>query len=132
MLSRQHMLQYAAEFLSRSTKYPESFVCFLEQCENTCLRGELMADVPTAEITHLEQLAATLQRRLRILETQAAGYGALAIPVHIVLQLEETRREYTRTMADLRRLRPRVVYERAPYLGLLTFQESDTDHFFGR
>src|SRR6185295_8431626 len=84
------------------------------------------------EIVHLEQLAATLQRRLRILETQAAGYGALAIPVHIVFQLEETRRELAQTSADLRRLRPSAVDERAPYLGLLTFQEADTDHFFGR
>ena len=35
--------------------------------------------------------------------------------------------------ADLRRLRPGpVTDESAPYLGLLTFQEPDADHFFGR
>jgi hypothetical protein len=44
------------------------------------------------EIAHLEQLAATLRRRLRVLEAQAALYGALAVPPHIVLEQEDTAR----------------------------------------
>ena len=91
-----------------------------------------MADVSAEDIAHLEQLAATLQRRLRVLETQAAGFGALNVPPHIVLNLEDTQRELTRTLADLRRVRPGPAAEQSPYLGLLTFQETNADLFFGR
>src|SRR5689334_15579450 len=84
------------------------------------------------EIAHLEQLAATLRRRLRVLEAQAALYGALAVPPHIVLEQEDTARQLAQALAELRRLRPGLVAEAAPYLGLLTFQEADAERFFGR
>jgi hypothetical protein len=90
-----------------------------------------MADV-SDEIAHLEQLAATLRRRLRVLETQRALYGERDVPTHIVLELEDTRRELVRIEADLRRLRPGLADARPPYLGLLTFQEANADLFFGR
>src|SRR5215213_4283524 len=90
-----------------------------------------MADV-SEDIVHLEQLAATLRRRLRVLETQHSRYNGRDVPPHLVLEIEDTRRELTRIETDLRRLRPVPVDARPPYLGLATFQESNADVFFGR
>ena len=91
-----------------------------------------MADVPAEEIALIEARIAVLTRRLRLRETQIAAYGHLDVPPHIVLDKEEAERELALARAELRRLRPEVVSQRAPYLGLLTFQEADADRFFGR
>jgi WD40 repeat protein len=84
------------------------------------------------EIAHLDQLITTLRRRQRLLETQRAGYGQLAAPAHITLELEDIARELPRHEAELRRLRPTAPADANPYLGLLTFQEADAARFFGR
>ncbi len=42
------------------------------------------------------------QRSLEVLETQAAGYSALTIPTHLVLELEEKRKEIARLEAQAR------------------------------
>src|SRR5262245_40008646 len=47
------------------------------------------------ECQHLEMLLGTHQRRLRILEQQAAGYGALAVPTHVVIELEDLKEKIT-------------------------------------
>lgn len=91
-----------------------------------------MADVPAEEIALIEARIAVLTRRLRLRETQIAAYGRLDVPPHIVLDKEEAERELALARAELRRLRPEIVSQRAPYLGLLTFQETDADRFFGR
>jgi hypothetical protein len=91
-----------------------------------------MSDATADDILHLEQLALALRRRQRVLESQTVAYGSLAVPAHLVLELEDVRRELARTLADLRRLHPDRSGGRAPYVGLLTFQEADTDRFFGR
>ena len=91
-----------------------------------------MSDGIADDILHLEQLAFTLRRRQRVLETQTISYGTLAVPAHLVLELEDVRRDLARILADLRRLHPGRSGNQAPYVGLLTFQETDTDRFFGR
>jgi hypothetical protein len=90
------------------------------------------SDASTENIIHLESLIATLRRRQRILEDQRAHYGDGAVPPHIPLELQDIARDLARCRANLRRLRPGVVADRNPYLGLLTFQEHDADRFFGR
>src|SRR6266508_4249999 len=90
-----------------------------------------MANV-SDEIAHLEQLTVTLRRRIRALETQVAGYGPLAVPSHIVLELEDSAHQLKQVLADLDSRRNRQVSDRAPYLGLATFQETNSDLFFGR
>ena len=85
-----------------------------------------------AEMAHLEQLSNTLRRRLRVLETQRARYGDLAVPAHIVLELEDIARDLSKAQAELRRVRPAGFVTQEPYRGLLTFDESDAEHFFGR
>jgi hypothetical protein len=82
-----------------------------------------MADDTLEEIAHLEQIAMTLRRRLRVLDTQAAHYSPRDVSPHVVLEQEDIRRDLARTLAALRRLRPGPIDDRAPYLGLLTFQE---------
>ena len=82
-------------------------------------------------IDHLEELAATYRSRLRVLERQIAQYG-IAVPAHIALDHEEAERELARVLADLKRVRDHSADERSPYLGLSTFQERDSDLFFGR
>jgi hypothetical protein len=84
------------------------------------------------EITHLETLIVQLRRRRRVLDTQRARYDGGAVPSHILLEIEDLARDLMRYEADLRRLRPGQTDDRNPYLGLLTFQEEDADHFFGR
>jgi hypothetical protein len=89
-------------------------------------------DVSSEEIAHLESLIATLRRRLRLRETQIAGYGALDVPPYFVTDKEDVERELRQALADLHRLRPGLMIQRNPYLGFVTFQEEDTDRFFGR
>ncbi len=89
-------------------------------------------EVSPDDIAHLDQLVAILRRRQRLLETQRAGYGPLAVPPHIVLELEDIAQELPRHEAELRRLRPTPRSDANPYLGLMTFQESDAARFFGR
>jgi Novel STAND NTPase 1 len=91
-----------------------------------------VVDEQNEEIAHLEQIAATLRRRLQVLEAQAALYGALAVPAHILLEREDTERQLAQALAELRRVHPGLVAAAAPYCGLLTFQEADADRFFGR
>jgi hypothetical protein len=83
------------------------------------------------EIEQLEALAAAYRSRLRVLERQIAAYG-VAAPAHIILDKEQAERDLAQVQAELRRLRPAAPSERAPYLGLSTFQERDADLFFGR
>jgi hypothetical protein len=85
-----------------------------------------------SEIIHLEVLATMLQRRLRVLEIHAAGFGPLAIPAHLVLERENAQRQLVQIRADLFRLRPASTGSRMPYRGLFTFQEADAGVFFGR
>src|SRR5690348_15397595 len=89
-------------------------------------------DVSAEDISHLEALAITLRRRLRVIETQCAGYGPLAVPPHLVVEKEDTEQQLTGILARLDQLRARPTDSRNPYLGLLTFQEEDADRFFGR
>src|SRR6266487_2403256 len=89
-------------------------------------------DVSANDITHLEALAVTLRRRLRVIETQYAGYGSLAVPPHLVVEKEDAEEQLAQILARLERLRDRPTDSRNPYLGLLTFQEEDADRFFGR
>src|SRR5215213_10954102 len=84
------------------------------------------------EITRLEELAATLRRRQHVLNVQHAQYGEIAVPAHIVLELENIASELIRIQADLLRLRPNLVVDQSPYLGLQTFQEEDANRFYGR
>lgn len=86
----------------------------------------------TETIAHLEERVNILRRRQRVLETQRVGYGALAVPAHIELELEDIRAEIQKAEADLRRERPCPPQEANPYLGLLTFQAADAARFFGR
>jgi WD40 repeat protein len=90
-----------------------------------------MTSAAEDELTHREQLADVLQRRLRVLEIQRARFGNL-VPAAIVLELEDTEQQLARVQADLRRLRPTLADVHSPYLGLLTFQEDDSSYFFGR
>jgi WD40 repeat protein len=89
-------------------------------------------DTTAEQITHLEQIIDTLRRRQRVLEIQRAGYGPLAVPSHIELELQDITRDLSRNETELRRLRPNAPSDITPYLGLLTFQESDATRFFGR
>src|SRR4029079_4819360 len=91
-----------------------------------------MPDVPDEQSAHLQSLIDTRRRRQRVLELQRARFGEGTVPAHLVLELEDVRRELRQPLAELRRLRPGSVFERAPYLGLLTFQEHDAERFFGR
>jgi len=53
-----------------------------------------MADAPNSDqVAHLEELAAILQRRRRILEIQRARLGDL-LPAPIVLELEDTEQQF--------------------------------------
>jgi hypothetical protein len=63
-----------------------------------------MTDGLKNTIGHLEATATTLQRRLQILEEQAARYGEQAVPTHIVLELQDNRRDLARTQAELHRM----------------------------
>jgi len=83
-------------------------------------------------IKQLEAQADTLQRRLWTLEQQIAGYGSLAVPPHKVLEQAEAQRALDDIHDQLKQLREAPIASDAPYLGLLTFQEADADHFFGR
>src|SRR5262245_30190674 len=89
-------------------------------------------DSTAEQIAHLEQLITTLRRRRRVLETQRAGYGPLAVPPHIEVELEDIVRDLSCHEVELQRLRPGPLTDHSPYLGLLTFQEANTDLFFGR
>jgi hypothetical protein len=88
-------------------------------------------DTSAEEIAQLEQIVVTLRRRLGALELQRARQGEHT-PPHIILEIEDIKRELVQRWANLRRLRPGPTGERAPYLGLLTFREQDAERFFGR
>ena len=90
-----------------------------------------MTSTQLEDIAHLEQLVATLTHRLHIIERQIAEYG-LAVPPHMVLDKEQTRRELAQASGALRRARGNTLGEHAPYLGLATFHEHDAALFFGR
>ena len=90
-----------------------------------------MTSTQLEDVAHLEQLVSTLTHRLHIIERQIAEYG-LAVPPHIVLDKEQTRRELAQASGSLRRARGNTLGEPAPYLGLATFQEQDAALFFGR
>lgn len=64
--------------------------------------ADVVADVSAEDIAHLEELAVTLRRRLRFLETQCAAYGPLAIPAHIALEREDAERQLGQTLTELR------------------------------
>src|SRR4051812_23750422 len=91
-----------------------------------------MTEQAADQIAHLEMIITTLRRRKRVLDTQVAIYGKAATPAHLVLELEDLMRQLAHHEVELRRLRPGPFSMDAPYLGLLTFQEADTDRFFGR
>ena len=90
-----------------------------------------MTQSQPVEVEQLEELAATYHSKLRILDRQIAAFG-VQVPPYIVLDREQAARELAQIQAQLRRLRPGPAVERAPYLGLSTFQERDFDLFFGR
>jgi hypothetical protein len=54
-------------------------------------------------IAHLETLIAELRRRIRLRETQIAGYGALDVPPYVVADRENADRELKQRIADLHR-----------------------------
>jgi WD40 repeat protein len=83
------------------------------------------------ELLHLQELAAVLQRRRRILEVQRTRFGDL-VPASLVMELEDTERQLAQIHAEVRRLRPGPTDVHSPYLGLITFQEDDSSYFFGR
>jgi dipeptidyl aminopeptidase/acylaminoacyl peptidase len=91
-----------------------------------------MSSVLADEIAQIEQRIAVLTRRLRLRETQIAGYGHLDVPPHMVLDKEAAVQEVAQARAELFRLCPGLTDAPPPYLGLRTFQEADADRFFGR
>ena len=52
---------------------------------------EEAAQVPEPDITHLQQQYADHRRRLEILEGQAATFGDLYAPPHLVIDIENTK-----------------------------------------
>jgi WD40 repeat protein len=91
-----------------------------------------MSTVTSEDVVLASKLIAILTRRVQILRAQIAVYGTVAVPPHIVLDKEEAERDLARAHADLRRLRGDTPDSIAPYVGLATFQEQDTERFFGR
>src|SRR5262245_45734002 len=91
-----------------------------------------MAQNVDEQAVHLTRLTATLRRRQRVLEMQRAGYGPLAVPPHVILELEDVASQLVQVLADLRRISPDTPNEHNPYKGLATFQEQDSAFFFGR
>jgi WD40 repeat protein len=82
-------------------------------------------------IEHLKALAAAYSRRLRILDLQIAQFGIYA-PAMFVLERDQAAQDLAKVRAELQRLQPGATDERAPYMGLNTFNERDADLFFGR
>ena len=69
------------------------------------------------------------RRVLAVLEEQAAGFGALHVPAHLQLELEEKRREVANLEARLQRL---LAEAPCPYPGLLPFEVRHAPFYFGR
>jgi WD40 repeat protein len=92
-----------------------------------------ISGITTEEIAHLEELCGVLRRRLRLLDMQLAKIaGNPSASAQVMFEREECERQLASALAELRRLRPNLVSDRSPYLGLLTFQEANADLFFGR
>jgi len=92
-----------------------------------------VTDGAADEIAHLEELARIWRRRLRLLDVQLAKVaGNPSAVAQITFERDEADQQLTKALADLRRLRPGPLADRSPYLGLLTFQETHADLFFGR
>src|SRR6266545_6538921 len=91
----------------------------------------IMTDTSLEEIAHLKEVIAILTERLNEREKQLAFYGP-AVEPHIVLDKKRVQKELAKARADLRRAQQTRPDEHSPYLGLLTFQESDVYRFFGR
>jgi hypothetical protein len=90
-----------------------------------------MANESTDEIAHLEEVASILRRRLRILETQCVRFGSF-VPDYITQERDDVQRQLAQVQTNLRRLRPSPTDTLCPYVGLLTFDETDSAYFFGR
>jgi hypothetical protein len=99
---------------------------------NSARRRRTVAEFIGKQIAHLMLLASTLRRRQRILEMQCAGYGPLAVPAHVVLELQDVAQQLRQVLADLRRIHSDVPTDQNPYKGLATFHEQDGAFFFGR
>src|SRR5262249_29781626 len=85
------------------------------------------------QIEQLSQTIATITSNLLTLEEQIAVYGGEAVaPLHLLNQKRAAERDLARAQAALERLRAGPIAERAPYVGLSTFQERDSALFFGR
>lgn len=56
------------------------------------------------ELEHLNQLLATLQRRLKIIERKCATYGNLSAPTHLLIQKEDIEQEIQQRQIELQRL----------------------------
>jgi WD40 repeat protein len=91
-----------------------------------------MTQMQSDECANLKDRIDILTRRLRLRETQIAGYGSLDVPPHIFIDKEEAKRELEQARLAFHRLCDRSTEENSPYIGLQTFQESDAIRFFGR
>src|SRR5215203_5456908 len=97
------MLQWAGR-CSRQIHSSLTFSIYRAAIRAFSQRGP-MADLTAEEIAQLEQIVATLRRRLGVLELQRARLGEHS-PPHIVLEIEDIKRELVLRWANLRRLRP--------------------------
>jgi WD40 repeat protein len=92
-----------------------------------------ISDISAEEIAHFEELIGVLRRRLRLLDIQLAKIaGNPSAVAQLSFEREEVEQQLRTALANLRRLRPTLISDQSPYLGLLTFQESNAHLFFGR
>jgi len=91
------------------------------------------SDESSDDVAYLKEKIDVLQRRLNTYNVQLAKVmGNPSATVQITFEQEEIERELNSALAELRRLRPGPLVDASPYLGLLTFQETNKDLFFGR
>jgi WD40 repeat protein len=91
------------------------------------------SDDPSEDIAHLKEKIDVLQRRLNTYNVQLAKVmGNPSATVQITFEQKEVERELNLALVELRRLQPGPLVNVSPYLGLLTFQETNKDVFFGR
>ncbi len=90
-LERRERLADLVETIRRMR--PDIRLPDLDQARVTHLEGTRQFQEKGSQQAGLERALSMAQRNLAILEEQAAGYTSLTIPTHLVIQLEDKRRE---------------------------------------